>query len=277
MEFDRFKYIIDNNKKYDEELRQNIEDFYCHIDCNYTNVEIPKIMNEIGDKLNVKVIEIPMKDSNFGAVFFNTTYSKYLLLNSNQARCKMYFAFCHDIYHVFTENSTRYMNEKREVHFNSDYVKDPNECKASLFAANLLMPEKIFRKMHKMYCDMGGFASIEVIAIKLMNYFNAPFISVLIRLFELGILKDFTEASDLLAIGDESIKEQLINLGIDDEIIKPTLNNQMNIVIRRLENESAELVKVGFMSEYSCRNVIRKVKDLYDKIVLNEQDIRRNS
>jgi len=133
-------------------------------------------MKEIADKLDVLIFQVPLIDSDFGAVFLDTGYSKYLLLNSSQPRSKMYFSFCHDIYHILS-GVPEYINEKREVHFNNDYPSNENEGKANLFAANLLMPEVEFRKMYDLYKADNN--DIEEIVAKLMNYFSSPFVAVL--------------------------------------------------------------------------------------------------
>ena len=268
MEFDRFKEIIKNNRIYDEDAKAAVNEFYSITNCN--GADIPKLMKEIGSKLNVTVIELPMKDNDFGAFFLSTTYSKYLLLNSNQPRSKMYFSFCHDIYHVLKDNgSSNYINEKREVHFNSDYTTDPTECKASLFAANLMMPEIEFRKMYMLYKENEKDGCLENIVLKLMNYFNSPFNAVIIRLFELQILKDLKEVKEFLQINDNTIRERLIKLWINDEIITPTLNDEMNYVFDKLDQEASKLIDDNLLSEHSYKKIVERLKYFYTKIRLN--------
>ena len=269
MEFDRFKEIIINNRIYDDEVKVAVSEFYDKINCSY--VDIPKLMKEIGSKLDVTVIEIPMKDSDFGAFFLNTSYSKYLLLNSNQPRSKMYFSFCHDIYHVLKDNgSSSNINEKREVHLNSDYTASPTECKASLFAANLMMPEKEFRTMYALYKESEKAGYLENIVLKLINYFNSPFIAVLIRLFELQILDNLKDVKEFLPISDDDLKQKLNKLWINDEIITPTLNDEMNYVFDKLEQEASKLISEELLSEYSYNKIVERIKYFYNKVLLND-------
>lgn len=268
MRFDRFKEIIKNNRKYDDEAKTTVNEFYDKINCNCG--DIPKLMREIGTKLGVTVIELPMKDSDFGAVFLDTTYSKYLLLNSNQPRSRMYFSFCHDIYHVLKNNNpSNYINEKREVYFNSEYTKDPIECKASLFAANLMMPETEFRKMYELYKENEESVCLENTVLKLMNYFNSPFAAVLLRLFELQILDDLREVKEFVEITDDDLKAKLNKLWINDEIITPTLNDEMDYVFDKLQKEAFKLIEEGLLSEHSYHKIVKRLQYFYTEIRLN--------
>jgi Zn-dependent peptidase ImmA (M78 family) len=266
MEFKRFKDIIVTNRNYTHAVKEAIQEFH---DLVIWTGDIPKIMKEIGKKLDVLIIEIPMYDSDFGAIYLNTGYSKYLLLNSNQPRNKMYFSFCHDIYHIL-KGTPDYINEKREVHFNQDYTNDENECKASLFAANLLIPEIEFRKLYGLYKEDNE--DISIIVIRLMNYFNAPFVAVLIRLFELDILKKVEDIKELLILENQDIEVLFDKMWIDKEILKPTLNDEMVHVLGRLEAEGIELIKEQLISEYNYGNIMENIKKIYNEIRLNVQD-----
>ncbi|MCT4595456.1 MAG: ImmA/IrrE family metallo-endopeptidase [Anaeromicrobium sp.] len=267
MEFRKFKEIVINNRLHYTDVEETLDEFYDTVNCKG---DIPKLMKEIGRKLNVMIIEIPMKYDDFGAVFLNTTYSNYLLLNSNQPRNKMYFAFCHDIYHVL-KGSTNYINEKREVYFNNDYTTDENERKANLFAANLLMPKVEFNKIYRLYKSED--LSTEDIVLKLMNYFDSTFVSVLIRLFELDILKDINEVKPLLEIKKDDLKKKLEKLWINTEIITPTLNDEMSHVFNMIEKEGKDLIKNQFMSEYNYYKIVERLKKMYEEIRIIDENI----
>ncbi|MTI67414.1 MAG: ImmA/IrrE family metallo-endopeptidase [Firmicutes bacterium] len=262
MKFKRFKDIIIKNREYEKSVKESVKYFH---DCVQWDGDIPKIMKEIGKKLDVLIIEIPMKDSDFGACFLETGYSRYLLLNSNQPRSKMYFSFCHDIYHILKGNPD-YINEKREVHFNKDYASNENEGKANLFAANLLMPEVEFKKMYLQYEKDSDL--IEEVLIKLMNYFNAPFVAVLIRIYELKILKEIEDVKDFLEYDDKKIEKLCDDLWIDKEILEPTLKDEIQNVLELLKKEGTELIQKQLMSEYDFNNIIENIKGLYSQIKL---------
>lgn len=262
MEFKRFKDTIIKNREYEKSVKETLNNFHDRVKWDG---DIPKLMKEIGRELNVLIIEIPMKDSDFGACFLETGYSRYLLLNSNQARNKMYFSFCHDIYHILKGNPD-YINEKREVHFNQDYLSEEKENKANLFAANLLMPEIEFKKMYSLYSKDNK--SIEAVVVKLMNYFNSPFVAVLLRLYELKILNDIKEVEDLLEYDNDKIASICDNLWVNKEILEPTLKDEMPNILNMLEDEGTELVQKQLMPDYDFKNIIENIKFLYSQIRL---------
>ncbi|WP_182812770.1 ImmA/IrrE family metallo-endopeptidase [Bacillus sp. ME78] len=260
MEFKRFRDIIIKNREYEKCVSKDLKEFYDRVQWDG---DIPKIMREIGQKLDVLTIEIPMKDDDFGACFFQTEYSKYLLLNSNQPRSKMYFSFCHDIYHILN-GVPDHINEKREVHFNQDYLSNENECKANLFAANLLMPELEFKKMYNLYANDNDV--LEKTIIKLMHYFNSPFIAVLLRVFELKILNDIKDVAQLLEYDNKDIEKLFDELWLDKEILEPTLKDEMPNVLNMLNNEGVKLIEEQLLSEYDFKIIMESIERLYSQI-----------
>ncbi|MGN1032929.1 MAG: ImmA/IrrE family metallo-endopeptidase [Intestinibacter sp.] len=267
MNYKRFREIIQNGRKYEKEVDEAIQEFQKIVNLNGN---ITKLMKEISERLDLFMIEIPMKDSDFGAVFLDSGYSKYLLLNSNQSRCKMYFSFFHDIYHVL-KGSTNYINERREVHFNNDYLMDENECKANLFAAKLLMPEPEFVNMYNLYKYNNP--NLEEITLKLMNYFDSPFIAVLIRLFELNLIDSMEEIIELLNIDDKQLKHKLNKIGISDEIIKPTLEDNMEYVFELLNTNGLKLIEEGLLDENRYKSIISRLKKFYEEIKLDDKSL----
>lgn len=264
--FDRFKEIIIKNRDYELSVKEAVNDFHSQV---VWDGEIPKIMREIGKKLDTFIVEIPMRDSDFGACYLGTGYSKYLLLNSNQPRSKMYFSFCHDIYHIIN-GTPDYINGKREVHFNQEYFSNENENKANLFAANLLMPELEFKKMFKMF--ESDTKKIEWIVAKLMNYFNAPFVAVLIRLYELYILNEIGDVRELLAFDTGKIEKLFDELWLDKEILKPSLKDEMEYLLEILRTEGNKLIEEELLSQLNLDNILQNIQKLYLAIRITQDE-----
>lgn len=264
MEFNRFKEIVYKNRAYVACVKESLKIFHDRVQWDG---DISKIMKEIGKKLNVFIMEVPMNDSDFGAVFLDTGYSKYLLLNSSQPRNNMYFSFCHDMYHILN-GTPDYINEKREVHFNQDYSSNNNESKANLFAANLLMPEIEFKKMYELY--KTDHDSIEKIVVKLMNYFNSPFVAVLIRLYELGILEKSENIKEILEYKNTEIEELFDSLWLDKDILKPTYKDEMPFVLKLLKSEGTDLIEKQLLSEYNYNKIIENIEKIYSDIRLRD-------
>lgn len=265
MDFDRFREIIQRNQRNEEDVRISLHQFSKRVSWDG---EVPKLMKRIGEDLDVFILELPMRDSDFGACFLKTPDSQYLLLNSNQPRCNMNFAFCHDIYHVL-HGSPEHINELRQVHFNQDYLQHVNESKANLFAANLLMPEIEFRKMNKDFSSK--YADFDKQVVLLMDYFEAPFVAVLLRLYELKIWNDVIRAKELLNYKLEDIKALFEELWITQEILNPTLQDDFGRLMNLLEKQGDELIQNELMSEFNQKHIIKTVKELYHSIrILSE-------
>lgn len=266
MEFDRFKDIIRRNREYDVHIGNVLEIFYQKV--NWTG-DIPKMLNEIGDKLDTIIVQMPMKDVEFGACYYATSYSKYLLLNSNQARNKMYFSFCHDVYHILN-GTPDYINEKREVHFNQSYFENENETKASFFAANLLMPKNKFRNLFTLYLSENN--SIDDIVIKLMAFFEAPFVSILLRIYELELVTDLSEANKLLKFDNEKIEKEFEGLWLDKECLFTSKKDDTKYLIKSLNDEGNRLVLKGLLSKYDFNQMMKNIKSLYLSIKVSDND-----
>ncbi len=267
MEFNRFKEIIKRNRDFEEHIDIVLEEFHQII--NWTGGDIPKMIKEIGDKLDTLIVQIPMKDPEFGACYFATSYSKYLLLNSNQARNKMYFSFCHDIYHILN-GTPDYINEKREVHLNQSYFENDNESKASFFAANLLMPKNQFKQLYGLYSFENN--SIEEIAAKLMTFFEAPYVSVLIRMYELDLLKDLSGIVELLKYDNITIEKTMEELWLDKDCLLASRKDEAKYLFKSLENEGSRLVEKGLLSDYDFQRMMKNIKSLYLSIRVCEND-----
>lgn len=267
MKFSRFTNIIKKNSEYEEEIEEKVEEFYNIIGIKG---DMTKLIKEIGHKLKILVIQIPMRMETIGAVSYKTSFSKYILLNSNQPSCKMYFYFYHEIYHVLN-GTTNIVNEQKEVHFNEDYFYDDNECKANLFAANILMPKIEFKNIYKIYKEDE--TDLKVIIFKLMNYFDAPYVAVLLRLFELKLLVNVKGMEKYLEYSECDLFNEFNKNGISDEILKPTLSNDSVFLYNRLENDSRNLIDKGLLGEIKYKRIIERIKIFIKDISIDGKDI----
>lgn len=238
MELSRLKKILQINEDIQKIIEPIIKNFYEIINLDG---DVVKLTKEVGMLLGISVFTIPMKDSEFGAVSYKTKYSKYILLNSNQPLCKMNFSFYHDIYHII-EGSSKITDEYKEVHLNESHLYDEHECKANLFAANILMPRNKFINVYELYNKQSN-NDLKTVIFKLMNYFSSPYMSVVIRLNELNLLKDLKIVDSLLLYNDKDLKSEFNKLGISDEILKPTLSDDTIYLIDTIKKEGIELLK----------------------------------
>lgn len=266
MDIKRFADIIKRNSIYEDEVERNIDEFFDKI-C--INGDMTKLIKEAGEALDILVVNIPMKIDTIGAVSYKTNYSKYILLNSNQPRCKMYFAFYHDIYHILN-GASNIINEQKEVHFNEDYLSDKNECKANLFAANILMPKNSFKRIFKIYNEKEN--DLKITIFKLMNYFNAPYIAVLLRLFELNLIKDLSGISDYLTLKEEDLFDEFKENGISDEILKPTFDDDSAGLYKLIKTHADKLINKNLLSEAKYKRLITRIENFIKDIRIDTKN-----
>ena len=87
------------------------------------------------------------------------------------------------LYHVFYQKS----DFRTKVEFsNNHYYEHEEEFAANLFAGMLLMPEASFRFMYTKFKDESKNDEKDTV-IRLMNYYQVPYMAVLIRCYELGL------------------------------------------------------------------------------------------
>ncbi|MDO3411355.1 ImmA/IrrE family metallo-endopeptidase [Saccharibacillus sp. CPCC 101409] len=263
MDWRRFREIIQRNHQNEAEVEAALKEFK---ERKIWDGDIPKLMKEIGEKLGVFKIEIPMRDPDFGACFFKTPDGQYLLLNSSQPRCSMNFAFCHDIYHVL-HGTPEHINEVREVHLNQDYLYHANEGRANLFAASLLMPETDFRTMAHHYGSHYPEADKQVA--HLMHYFEAPFAAVLLRLYELKIWESADQAKELLEYDTRRIYTLFDECWLNRETLLPTMNDDFGRLMSLLAREGDKLNQNEIMSTYNHTRIMETIQTLYEQIRFN--------
>lgn len=260
MNYDRFSKIVKNTKNIENEVKEVLDEFHekINIDCDSI-----KRIKDVGEAFEINVFDIPMKEKDFGAVSYKTGYSKYIFLNTNQPRCKMNFSYYHDIYHIL-RGSSNMLNESKDVHLNEDYLLDENECKANLFSAMIIMPERKFKLMYSQYYK--SHKDLKATVYKLMSYFSAPYISVLLRICELNLIENMRDMDEYLIYDDNELINEFNILGISDEILKPTLADDSKFLYKTIEDTAKKLIKKGLMDKEKYErlkaNIIRLVEGI---------------
>ena len=85
------------------------------------------------------------------------------------------------------------MNLKAKAEFADDYFEHEEEYEANIFAGMLLMPESSFRQMYRLFRAQSDNNEMDTV-IRLMNYYQVPYMAALVRCYELGL----TESGMLL-------------------------------------------------------------------------------
>lgn len=149
------------------------------------------------------VLEIPFADEEIGALCYHGDALGYISINTSLSRVNANFAICHEIYHAFYPQ-----NEfKAKAEFADDYFEHEEEYEANIFAGMLLMPESSFRQMYRVFRAQSDNNEMDTL-IRLMNYYQVPYMAALVRCYELGLTESGMLTQQLMELDKASIREK---------------------------------------------------------------------
>ena len=131
-------------------------------------------------KLNVLTLFRPMSDS-FSGMSLKGNGRLFMLINSNQPRCRQHFTISHELYHLFIEDNPV------PHRCQEGGKKNESEQCADAFALMFLMPADAVRQMIPEDELKQGKVSLAT-ALKLGQYFGASHAAVLNRLSDLNLI-----------------------------------------------------------------------------------------
>lgn len=264
MNIERLRNIIlfSAYKRWD--INKLVNDFYLisgtDEDCNYKYVMM--IARHVFKKRGYRLFEMPLNDDEIGALSFVGDGLNYVVLNSSLPQVNENFALAHEIYHIF-------YGEKKassKVEFSSDhYYEHEEESAANLFAGTLLMPELIFRRMFITVEFEKPKDLIETI-VHLMCIFNVPYMAVLIRCLELGLIPFAAVNEEVLSVDRDGIKKRMRELWLDYRIMDPSLIDDYPHIESDVEQLGKEYVEEEYINQRTLDKVLRNMKELHKEI-----------
>jgi Zn-dependent peptidase ImmA (M78 family) len=267
VDFKKFQKIISNNKRNKELVNKKLKEFYNEANMENEDdlLDIMQIARTVISKNGYLIAEIPFKDIEIGAICFSGDGSKYVLLNSALPRVNVNFSLCHEIYHVLYQHHP--FKESIELYMNENYYDHEEEMIANHFAASLMMPESKFIKMfNKFEQESEGNESELQVIVKLMNYFTAPYIAVLIRCYELELFKDGDSLKRLLNIAREQISDEFDMLWLNTELLKASKNDDFEKLLELVNKKGEYLVSRELMRKTELERIKNNMKRLYQEI-----------
>lgn len=264
MNVERLKKIITYSENNREETRSLIRKF-----CSYTDIEhdsdvlnILQIARSSLQKKGYLVLEMPFADEEIGALCYKGDGLGYVVINTSLPRTNANFAIAHEIYHVFFQEE----GFISKVEFSDNhYYEHEEEYAANLFAGMLLMPEVSFRRMYSKFKEESEGNELDTL-MRLMAYYQVPYMSVLIRCYELGLLTGLNIPAELLNITVETVSEKFEDLWLDDSILCASGKDDYKHVEAIVKRFGKEYIDEGYLNERTVEKVLKNMQRLYSKI-----------
>ena len=195
-------------------------------------------------KLNVLTLFRPMSDS-FSGMSLKGNGQLFMLINSNQPRCRQHFTICHELYHLFIE-------ENPVPHrCQEGGKKNESEQCADAFALMFLMPADAVRQMIPEDELKQGKVSLATV-LKLGQYFGASHAAVLNRLSDLNLIRR-NEREQLFGI---SVKRACREYGYDTSLYE---SGNEGRVIGDFGEKARKLFEADKISEGHYLELLHKI------------------
>lgn len=264
MDYDRLRKIMKYSDSNQEIVESRLREFYSLCGMSNHN-EMLNILQIVRTSLLGKgylVLELPFADKEIGALCYRGDALGYVVLNSSLPKVNVNFAACHEIYHVYFQQN----ESMPKVEFANDrYYEYEEESAANLFAGMLLMPEAGFRFMyHKFKVDSDGDELSTMV--RLMSYYEVPYMSVLVRCCELGLSGINSISEKLLGIGKEIVRDKFLELWLDGRILEATKKDdyaQLEAMVERIGKANME---DAYINGRTLKKVLQNMRSLYLEI-----------
>lgn len=260
MKFDRFRSIVEFNKANMSKVTDSIRDFYSsvRIDCDGAILNIPQIVRQEAKKRKYIILEMPLKDREIGAMLYRSDFWGYIFINSSLSRANVNFAMCHEFYHILY--GTNIVKQTIELYIGEKYVEEEHEKMANLFSGMMLMPEDSFKERYKQFCaDSDNNSDLDTIC-KLMNYFKAPYMSVLIRCYELNLMDASGESLKMLLDNtSEEIEGAFDRNWLDKDINRSTSRNDYDRLKEFVYVFAKEAIEEEILSKENVERILKNM------------------
>lgn len=264
MNIERLRKIIEYSAANRTDIEEKVRNFYSYtgISSDKDVLNILQIVRPALSKKEYLVLEMPFADDEIGALCYKGDGLGYIMINTTLPKVNANFAICHEIYHVFYQE-----NEFRsKAEFANDlYFEHEEEFAANLFAGMLLMPETNFRQMYYLFRTESDGSEKDTI-IRLMNYYQVPYMAALVRCYELDLPESNQIREELLDINRRQMKNRFIDLWLDDSILDATNKDDFLHLERVVEHFGNECIREDYLNERTLKKVLQNMRTLYAEI-----------
>ncbi len=266
MNINRFKQIIEYSAVNRQDMLSRVKDYYMRIgmDSDRELLNLMQVARPLLEKNGYIIIELPFADKEIGALCYKGDSVKYMFLNTTLPKVNVNFALCHEIYHVFYQKTD--FKKKVEL-LNEHYYEDEEEFAANLFAGMLLMPENSYKLMfNKFKKEEKENVNNRSVLVRLMSYFEVPYMAALIRAYELNLLDSGKVLEELIMVDSDTIADDFYRLWLDDTILKSTKKDDYQKFEEYVIGIGKQYMKEEYLNERTIEQVLRNMRTLYNKI-----------
>lgn len=264
MEIGRLRKIIAYSDKNREEIYSMVKRFcsFAGIEYDSNLLNVLQIVRSSFQKKGYLVFEMPFADDEIGALCYKGDGIGYVVLNTSLPRVNVNFAIAHEIYHVFY-GSDEFVSK---VEFSDDhYYEHEEEYAANLFAGMLLMPDVSFRRMFSKFKEESDGDEAETI-IRLMSYYQVPYMAVLIRSLELMMITRNEMREESFNIGRDYVKQRMNDLWLDESIMEPSRKDDYDHIEAVVSRVGKKFVEDEFINERALNKVLKNMRALYSRV-----------
>ncbi len=195
-------------------------------------------------KLNVLTVYRPLSD-NFSGMSLKSGDRRFMLINSNQPKCRQHFTIAHELYHLYVDPNPMPHN------CSADGKKSDAEQCADAFALMFLMPADGVRQMIPDNELMSGHVSLASV-LRIEHYFSVSHSAALNRLLDLRLI-DRNERDLYLQY---SVKKTAREYGYDTTLYEP---GNENLVIGNFGEKARRLFDEEKISEGHYIELLHKI------------------
>lgn len=195
-------------------------------------------------KLNVLTVYRPLSEK-FSGMSLKSGERRFMLVNSNQPKCRQHFTIAHELYHLFIDPNPMPHNCSAEGKKN-----DVEQC-ADAFAQMFLMPADGVRQMIPDNELISGHVSLASV-LRIEHYFSVSHAAVLNRLFDLKLI-DRKERDCYLQY---PVKKTAKEYGYGTALYEP---GNENLVIGNFGEKARRLFEEEKISEGHYMELLHKI------------------
>ncbi len=202
---------------------------------------------------NARVLEFPIKNSDYGGLVFYYNQDFYIQINTAQPKIYENFMWAHEFYHFYFDKDK--VKKKEENLVQIDSIFDEKERLPNLFAGELLINDHILnRKYTSLKKDNS--LSLADIAVHLIPVFEVPYKAIVIKLAQNQFIT-IDKAKDII---DYDYKNNL-----PDEIDRTLFAASNKIKIDDYKNLISKAE--NNLNEEDYQSIINKYKKLYQLVL----------